>query len=373
MAGAAGAAGSRGGAGAGGGAGGQVCNQLVDLGTLPGDTESLPYGLNEAGQVIGRSDPNIMGPFRGFIWELGQMKAVNGGVPLAMNGSGQTTGTPLNSMLLPTGNAQVWLNGPSAPKSLGVTGFALAINDSGQVALYSNSGSGFIWASGDTAPINLGTINPGDRVTTVAINAKGQIVGQSGNVSNRAFLWEAGTMRSLGTLGGCCSSAHDINAAGQVAGDSDTVSHGTYHAYRWDSGTMTDLTPGTPSSGFAINASGQVAGDLNPGSFSGGHAFLWKDGVVTDLGTLGGASSTVAACCARGHPINDWGQVVGTSVTTSGQSHAFLWDSGTMSDLGTLGGTESGAYSINNAHQIVGASTLASGERHAFIYTPCGP
>ena len=64
------------------------------LGTLPGDTESLPYGLNEAGQVIGRSDPNIMGPFRGFIWELGQMKAVNGGVTPASNGSTQTTGRP---------------------------------------------------------------------------------------------------------------------------------------------------------------------------------------------------------------------------------------------------------------------------------------
>jgi probable HAF family extracellular repeat protein len=50
---------------------------------------------------------------------------------------------------------------------------------------------------------------------------------------------------------------------------------------------------------------------------------------VIDLGTLGGNQSQAAA-------INPTGQVVGNSLTATGQTHAFLWDNGKMTDLGTL-------------------------------------
>ena len=55
-----------------------------------------------------------------------------------------------------------------------------------------------------------------------------------------------------------------------------------------------------------------------------------------DLGTLGGLGSRALA-------INGSGQIVGTSVTASGQTHAFLWQEGAMIDLGTLGGKYSEA------------------------------
>src|SRR6185369_7866059 len=82
---------------------------------------------------------------------------------------------------------------------------------------------------------------------------------------------------------------------------------------------------------------------------------------ILDLGTLGGSSSYVSA-------INDRGQVVGYSETSSGETHAFLWKKGTMTDLGTLGGGASEAADINKFGQVVGWSTLASGERHAFLW-----
>ena len=62
------------------------------------------------------------------------------------------------------------------------------------------------------------------------------------------------------------------------------------------------------------------------------HGFVWQDGKMTDLGTLGGRSS-------RPRAINERGQVVGESVTASGETHPFLWQNGKMTDLGTLGGS----------------------------------
>jgi len=68
---------------------------------------------------------------------------------------------------------------------------------------------------------------------------------------------------------------------------------------------------------------------------------------MIDLDTLGGNDSS-----ARG--INDIGQVVGSSKTSSGEKHAFLYENGTMTDLGTLGGNTSIAYGINDIGQVVG-------------------
>ncbi len=52
---------------------------------------------------------------------------------------------------------------------------------------------------------------------------------------------------------------------------------------------------------------------------------------MTDLGTLGGSDSYA-------YGINDSGQIVGGSYTSSGDYHAFLYANGAMADLGTLGG-----------------------------------
>ncbi|HXO84957.1 MAG TPA: hypothetical protein VN803_05465 [Gemmatimonadales bacterium] len=63
---------------------------------------------------------------------------------------------------------------------------------------------------------------------------------------------------------------------------------------------------------------------------------------ITDLGTLGGGWS-------RAIDLNERGQVVGESETSSGEVHAFLWDKGTMSDIGAFL-----PAAINNGGQIVG-------------------
>ena len=95
--------------------------------------------------------------------------------------------------------------------------------------------------------------------------------------------------------------------------------------------------------------------------------------LIQDLGSLG---SYYFSTSSLAYGINDQGQVVGESITNSGDYHAFLWDSVQgMQDLGILKGyngqtnryTESYAYGINNNGQVVGESTINNGY-HAFLW-----
>ncbi|MGR6316522.1 PKD domain-containing protein [Micromonospora soli] len=135
---------------------------------------------------------------------------------------------------------------------------------------------------------DLGSLSsdPQDTVEGVALNDKGQVVGRTivvrrdGSKTARAFLWEDGTMRNLGTLpcttsdgedGQCVSFAGDINNAGVVVGTSEEVNHGSdhkdgWHAFRWADGRMTalpsmpDAVGGGFASAYGINDDGEIVG-----------------------------------------------------------------------------------------------------------------
>jgi probable HAF family extracellular repeat protein len=80
---------------------------------------------------------------------------------------------------------------------------------------------------------------------------------------------------------------------------------------------------------------------------------------ITPLGTLGGPTSAAAA-------INNAGQIVGNSDTSSGPSHAFLCSGGTMLDLGTpAGATSSSATAINDGGQVTGNTN----DLHGLLYS----
>ena len=175
----------------------------------------------------------------------------------------------------------------------------------------------------------------------------------------RAFLWEGGGLRDLGTLGGGDAIAYLINQRGQVAGVSytnaapnSTTGLPTQDPFLWDRGNMIDLggLGGTYGTAFWLNNRGQVVGISNLVGDKAYHGFSWEGGVMTDVGTLGGAVS-------QAYCVNEKGKVVGFSLLSDNQTaHAFLWhNNGAMTDLGVAPGyAESVGFGINASGQVVG-------------------
>ncbi len=112
--------------------------------------------------------------------------------------------------------------------------------------------------------IDLGT--PPNCVYSVPlhINAAGQVVGfaPTRKDDRRAFLWQEGKMRDLGTLGGSHSLGTGINSRGEVVGTALTRNDDLY-AFAFQDGKMKPLgaPPGTDdSAATSVNDNGQVAG-----------------------------------------------------------------------------------------------------------------
>lgn len=244
---------------------------------------------------------------------------------------------------------------------------------------------------------DLGTLG-GTFSDTGGVNNHGEVVGGAtvnDDAAIHAFLWNGGVMTDLGTLGGPNSFANAVSNRTNAVGLSDISNSAgnpslcfeefvlTSHqcrAFLWEDGVMKDLgTLGGSSSailGAGVNSRGQAVGaaetampDPNNPPFQIYHAFLWKDGEMKDLGTLGGPNSMASG-------ISDSGRVVGQAETATllpscgcFAAHAFLWSDDAMSDLGTLGGNFSNALAINGRHQIVGGSSLTGdASTHAFIW-----
>ena len=164
---------------------------MQDLGTLPGDTVSTGNGINDSGQVVGRSYVANTGSPRAYLYSGGTMKDLG------------------------TLAGDTWSNARAINNS------GQVIGDSGENIEYSYNHA-FLYSGGTME--YLGTL-PGDEWSqAIGINDSGQVVGTSYGTGYHAFLYSGGTMQDLNNLvspslgGWTLEYATDINDRGQVCG-----------------------------------------------------------------------------------------------------------------------------------------------------------
>ena len=358
---------------------------LIDLGALPGANSSFAGAVNENGLSVGwSSDNDHMDPLLGIpqmhatswkngeIIDLGTLEGGYESVALAANSRGQIVGVSANLVSDPFG----------------------PLGTENRI---------FLWQNGVIEDLNtLGGPDAGflDLVGEVAINERGQVVACSytdstankvtGTPTLDPFLWQDGTMRDLGTLGGASGCATALNNRGQVVGYSNLAGDLTFHAFFWDRGALNDLGTfgGENALALSINDAGHIVGraaaictDCPPGNQKQlHHPFVWKNGVMTDLGLIAGDTSGTA------FSINSKNQIVISSTkcihirpddSCDGlRYHAVLWENDAVFDLQTLidGDSEltvNNATNINERGEIAGTGVLPNGDTHAFVLVPC--
>ena len=344
---------------------------LVDLGSLPGGTNSFAIWSNNHGQVVGQSEDGVIDPLLGFsegratLWskngaaiDLGTLGG-NEGLAVDINERGQIVGAAANDIPDPFSifgwgtqmRAFLWQKGKM--RDLGTLGgpdaFAYFVNEGGQVAGISYVGN---------SPVPTCDLLSGEP-----------------GVPTHPFFWEHGRMVDIGTLGGTCAFTATINNRGQVAGSANLTGDQTEHPFLWERGKMRDLGTLGGTFGLAnwLNDAGEVAGVATTTGDEFAHAFFWKDGAMVDLGTI------KDDLCSIAHFMNADGQVVGTSGCTDSEFevHGFLWvPGGRIIDLNDFvpPGSDlrvTDGETINDSGEIAGSGELPNGDFHAVVLVPC--
>ena len=353
---------------------------LTDLGALPGGGSSVSTWITPNGLIAGLSQTGGTDPlFSGLpivhavLWQNGGITDLgtlpSGGYESeanAVNSRGQVVGAALNAV-------------PDASSmASGTYWFGIP---------YGYQTRAFLWEKGVMR--DLGTLGTGTDAQALLINEAGQVVGWSyvssnpssfcvaGFLTTDSFIWDRKDgMKDLGSLGGTCTLATDLNNHGQVIGASNLTGDQKQHAFLWEHGSMQDLggsLGGDYTGAYAMNDAGEVVGYAFLSGDTTFHAALWShSGKMTDIGVVGNDT------CSSASSINARTQAVGESAPDCNfdNARAFLWEAGSLVNLNTLVPQSSTLYlqyaeNINDRGEIVGTGLDAQGNGHAVLLIPC--
>lgn len=241
---------------------------------------TIPYGLNESGDVVGYYACNEIGAFAAWDAEIV--------TPLTLSDSNHSYAYDINASRRIVG-AMDW-------NSVGVRAFE-----------YFNG-----------VGTNLGTLPGGVWSEAYAINGSNVIVGFSdlNGSTNRAVRWDDGVISDLNLPEGPSQAANDINDRGQIVGWMGKAAGGGFYSqgFSWIDGQVTPLGipfNATNSNAKAVNNKGEICG-IYAYPNTGGNGFIrrgvyWPQAGAApiDIGLLPGYLR------ANPQDINDQGDIVG--------------------------------------------------------------
>lgn len=313
--------------------------ELIDLGVLAGQTQSIALGINASGTVVGSSGSRAFISHGCGMSDLGLLSGGSSAVANAIDNQGIIAGSAVGSDN--ASHAVSWHSGSIHLLQAGTVyqSQGLAVDATGRVLGY-EYGSGVAYATAYVNDSAVGVPSDDDSVygwgsvdVVTGANGSGQLTGYRG-INTAVHL-------ALVTPAGSNSWVRVTPPTGYAS-----------FAYAW-----------------AINEGGAVVGwSAGSTEAAGFHAYLSTNPATPaqNLGTLGGATSQAFA-------LNNARWVVGVADTATA-SVAFLYDGTQMIDLNTTlvngaGWNLTRATGINDYNQIVGAGTY-NGAQHAVLLRP---
>jgi probable HAF family extracellular repeat protein len=239
--------------------------------TVNAPSGAFGFDLNASGAVVGAAGNQA------FYWKDGAYSELPGigganAEARALNNSGDVVGQARQ----PDGFARAVLWHDGTPQVLGTLGGRFSdandINESGQVVGESGTaggflGTAFLYADGQMTSLGyLGQPGPFSFSNGLAINNSGEVTGGASNDKGQmeAFVYAAGRISGLGTLGGVFSLGLDLNDSGVVVGQSNNAA-GQLSGFVWTAlGGMIDLNTLVTGdhahldSALAVNQRGQI-------------------------------------------------------------------------------------------------------------------
>jgi hypothetical protein len=320
------------------------------IGPLPGDNQSLGFGVNDSGSVVGSSFAPDVGE-RAFYWDrptgaLYQLTTSGAtGAAYAIAGGSGGIAYAVGYESSPTGNrAVIWIAPPtSSPIAVDAGGSrAFGVNDNG-VAVGTASGLPVIWApDGNNGYVRTNiSLLPG-HVGGVAedIDNDGIVVG----IGSAATTFEQrGFLRLLnGTVIELAPAPGDIQSRAAAVSDIVTISDrdlvyvagrtenasSVSRGVRWtvdvDTGAVVEQTVLSLQFAEGVNGAGDIAGASSSGRRQ--SATLWRNGTYITLRPPRGGRSAAGLGMARNATSPTY--VVGQSATNKSGllGQAVIWE-----------------------------------------------